>query len=58
MMESESARPLSVAEVRQIEQTCDRFEAVCKLGQRPDLYEYLTTVAAPVRSASAAAIVP
>jgi tetratricopeptide (TPR) repeat protein len=42
---------LSPAEVRQIDQTCDRFEEAWKARQRPDLQEYLGAAVGPVRSA-------
>jgi serine/threonine protein kinase len=42
---------LSPAEARQIDQTCDRFEAVWKAGQRPRPEEYLVAAGEPERSA-------
>src|SRR5207244_3015154 len=43
--------PICLAEARQIDQTCDRFEAAWKAGQLPRLEEYLGPAAEPVRSA-------
>src|SRR5438477_577805 len=43
--------PLSPAEARHIDQTCDRFEAAWKAGPRPDLREYLGATAGNLRSA-------
>jgi len=42
---------LSPADARQIDQTCDRFEAAWKAGSRPDPAEFLGAAAGPVRSA-------
>ena len=42
---------LSPAEARQIDQTCDRFEAAWKAGPRPHPEEYLGAAGGPVRSA-------
>ena len=42
--------PLSPADVRQIERTCDRFEAAWQAGTRPRPEEYLGTAAEPARS--------
>ncbi len=41
---------LSPAEVWQIEQVCDRFEAAWKAGQRPRLEAYLGPAAEPLRT--------
>jgi serine/threonine-protein kinase len=41
---------LSSAEVRQFEQTCDRFEAAWRAGQRPRLEEYLGPAEGPLRA--------
>jgi hypothetical protein len=43
--------PLSPDEVRQLEHTCDRFEAAWKAGQRPHPEEYLGAASEPARSA-------
>ena len=42
---------LSPAEARQIDQTCDRFEAAWKAGPRPHPEEYLGAAGGPVRPA-------
>jgi len=42
---------LSPAEVRQIEQVCDDFEAAWKAGGRPAIEEYLSSATGPERSA-------
>lgn len=41
---------LRPAEARQLDLTCDRFEAAWKAGQRPCLEEYLGTVQEPLRT--------
>jgi tetratricopeptide (TPR) repeat protein len=42
--------PLSPAEARQIDQTCDHFEAAWKAGRRPQPDDYLGTLGEPARS--------
>src|SRR5262245_30497935 len=51
MSDTHNPLTLSPGEARLVDQTCDRFEAAWKAGQRPDLGEFLGTVAEPVRSA-------
>ena len=51
MNDTQRLPPLSPAEARQIDQTCDRFEAAWKAGQRPHPEEYLVTAGGSARSA-------
>jgi hypothetical protein len=44
-------RTLSAAEVRVVDEACDRFEAAWLAGQQPDLAEHLGAAAGAVRSA-------
>ena len=48
MSEPTPARPLSPAEAREIDQICDRFEAACKAGERPNVDSYLGSSAEPM----------
>src|SRR5262245_13449314 len=51
MSDTHPLPPLSPVEARQIDQTCDRFEAAWKAGQRPDPEDYLDTAEGPLRPA-------
>src|SRR5262249_55274982 len=51
MSDTHPLLPCALAEARQIDQTCDRFEAAWKAGQRPHLEEYLGASGEPARSA-------
>src|SRR5262249_2777077 len=42
--------PLSPAQARQVDKTCDRFEAAWKAGQRPQPEAYLGAADEPMRS--------
>jgi serine/threonine-protein kinase len=49
---------LSPAEVRLLDEICDRFEAAWKAGQRPRLEEYLGPVAEPLRACLLGQLLP
>ncbi len=49
MTDTDPLPTLSPSEARQIDETCDRFEAVWKAGLRPHPEEYLSAVTEPVR---------
>jgi eukaryotic-like serine/threonine-protein kinase len=51
MSDAIASPPLSAADARLIDHTCDRFEAAWKTGQRPDPAEFLGAAAGPVRAA-------
>jgi serine/threonine-protein kinase len=44
------ADDLPLADLRQIDAACDRFEAAWQAGKRPDLTEYLTGISGPTRA--------
>src|SRR5262245_14500359 len=51
MSDTRPLPPLSPAEARQIDQTCDRFESAWKAGLRPLPEDYLGAAGEPARSA-------
>src|SRR5262245_29758723 len=51
MSDTHPLPPLSPAAARQVDQTCDRFEAAWKARPRPRLEDYLDTGGEPERSA-------
>jgi tetratricopeptide (TPR) repeat protein/tRNA A-37 threonylcarbamoyl transferase component Bud32 len=50
MSQTDPLATLSVAEARHIDQTCDRFEAAWKSGQRPQPHDYFGAIDEPARS--------